>query len=331
MKRFPLATLLTGGVVVAILLLYMCTFVVRFNEAAIKLRFGRVDQAGVIREPGLKFKLPPPIERVQTYDLRERTLDTTESELKTADGKNIILSTAVVWKIADPLLFFTRVPDGDVKQAESQIRNRLNQTQTAVIGRMPMADFVNLDAAVVDAGYEKFRAEMLKEAAKGVRDDYGVQITFIDIRRISLPEAVTQTVMTSMSKERNAIAAKYREEGKATANTITGRAETSAATIMAFANRKAEEIASSGIAASTPIMERINRENPEFFEFLRWMDALRAMFKQRTTFFIDAKSPIYDRFVSPPGGLSAPAAEPEGRDDPKPATENRRGGGRGTE
>jgi membrane protease subunit HflC len=297
MKRFPLPTIVTAVGLVAVLLLYFTTYVVRFNQKVIKLRFGRAEEASVERGPGLYFKWPPPIESTKAIDMRLQTLDSTESEVKTADGKNIIVSAAVIWRIADPLQFYRRVRDEE--RARNEIRNRLNAAQATVIGRMQMSEFVNLDAEAVERGHGRFEDDMLAAAAPRIRDDFGVELRSVEIRRISLPESVTQTVTQSMIEERKAKATQYREEGKAIAETIRSRAQSNADSILAFAQAKAKEIQSAGIQASTRILDQIAAEDREFFEWLRWLDALRAMLKQRTTIFIDQNSPIYRRFNEP--------------------------------
>ena len=67
-----------GSIVAAVflagvLLLYMCTFQVKFTEVAIVKTWGKpADEP--ITTPGLKFKWPYPVQEAQLYDKRTRIL-----------------------------------------------------------------------------------------------------------------------------------------------------------------------------------------------------------------------------------------------------------------
>ncbi len=298
MNRVSISTLIIGGLVVCILLTYAFTYQVAFHEVAIKVRLGRADQDSVMRTPGLKFRLPWPVEAIQTYDIRLRTMDTPETEVKTFDGKNVIIGAYAIWQIENPLQFFKRVRT--VAEAERQMRSRIGQVQAAVIGQSNLSDFVNLDAAQVDANFDRILTTMRDGVAPKLLEDYGVAVQEIGIRRISLPKETTQQVFASMTQERNKQATTYREEGKAEAAAIVARAAQEANQILSFAERKAEEIRSAGTQAATRIYARIQDEDREFFEWLRWLDALRAALSQQTTIFLDEKSPFFAPFVNPP-------------------------------
>lgn len=302
MSRLSLPTLIIAGLVVAILLTFMCTYQVNFYEVAVKVRLGQADEDSVIWEPGLKAKWPRPIERVVKYDTRLRTLDTPETEIKTIDGKNVIVGSYAVWKVAKPLRFYNRART--IETAESQMRSRISQAQAAVIGKSRLSDFVNLDRTRVDENYRTLFASLRDAVHDKLLTDYGIEVTQIGIRRISLPKETTQQVFESMRQERNRLATEYREEGKSEAQAIVARAEAEAKAIQAFANRLAQEIKSAGVQAATNIFQRIEAQDREFFEWLRWLDALKAALAQETTIFLDQHwpRPMYDAFTNPPVG-----------------------------
>lgn len=315
MSRIPVPTLVTALFLVLVLTIYSVTFQVRFSEAAVKVRFGRASAESVIREPGLYWKLPPPIEFVRKYDTRLRVLETPETEIKTQDGQNIIVGCYAIWRIADPYLFSVRVPVE--REAEEKLRTRINEVRATVVGRHKMADFVNLDRELVTASYEQIENEMLQQAAAGAARDYGIELTRVGVRRISLPEEATQTVLESMKQERERLATTYREEGRSLAATITASAEAAKNKILAFAERKAQEIEAAGVKASERIFEQIRPEDSDFFIWLRYLEALEAALKQKTTIFIDANTDIFRYFSQPaamrelqPAAAPAPAAEP---------------------
>jgi membrane protease subunit HflC len=304
MKKIPWPTLLTATIVVAVLLVYMFTYQVRFSEVAVKVRFGKV--VGIVGEPGLGLRWPWPIETIKKYDVRLRVLDTLESEIKTKDGKNIIVGNYALWRIKDPLKFHNVVKT--VPAAEETLRARIDQRRVAVVGNVDLSAFVNLDQEAVNASYDALEHALLRgqqETGTGaslqdaVLNDFGIELVKVDIRRVSLPEETTRSVFEQMVAERQAEAARFREAGKSRAESITARAESDAKQILAFANRKAAEIEATGIEAATTILEQIEREDAEFFEWLRWLDALKVALRERSTIFLDSSSDLFRHFQAP--------------------------------
>jgi membrane protease subunit HflC len=327
MNRVPIPTLITAVLLVAALVAYAVTFQVRFSEVAVRVKLGKADESSVVREPGIYFRWPWPIETIERYDRRLQTTDTPEAEVKTFDGKNVITGAFAVWRIEDPLRYFVRVKTR--REAENQMRARLTQAQAAAFGQLTMADLFNLDPELVEKTHERLKAELLGDPGRptslvaAMKSEYGIELREVGIRRISLPETVSQTVFQSMIAERRTKAERFKAEGKSIADAITATAEADARKILAFAERKAQEVRSTGIQASTNLLRQIEAEDSEFFQYLRWLDALREMLRNRTTIFLDQQSLMHQPFVTPPGERVrvpriegapipvSPAAEPE--------------------
>lgn len=303
MTRVSVPTVIIGVLMIAVLVTYAFTHQVSFHEAAVKVQLGQAQ--AVIKEPGLKFRWPWPIEMVRNYDVRLRTLDSPETEIKTLDGKNVIIGTYVVWRISDPLLFYKRIKVE--ANAEDQMRARIAQAQAAVIGQKTLPYFVNLDRQAVDRNYAELFEQLRAELAPALASDYGIAIEDVGVRRISLPKEVTQEVFNSMIAERKSKAAQFREEGKSRAEAIKARAAADADSILAFANTKAGAIRSEGIQASTRILAQINESDRELFEWLLWLDALKGSLKDKSTIFIGQDWPLFDKFVRAPV-MPVPAA-----------------------
>jgi membrane protease subunit HflC len=117
--------------IIIVMSLYLVSFQVRQVESALVTTFGKPTRGHV--EPGWYFKWPAPIERVHRFDSRMRILEADVGETTTKGAMPIIVSTYVVWKIAEPLNFFNAV--GTVKEAESKLISQINDTQNKVIGQ----------------------------------------------------------------------------------------------------------------------------------------------------------------------------------------------------
>jgi membrane protease subunit HflC len=297
--RFPLTIVVVTLILVLILVGYASTYTVEFHQIAVKKHLGRADETSVVREPGLYLKWPI-VDKVDTFDTRLQTLDTPETETKTIDGKNLIVGSYALWTIEDPLRFLNRA--GTAERAMDHMRSRVIQAQTAAIGQSTLSDFVGLDPNQVEENYNRILKQMQDEVAPQLAADYGVRLRKLGIRRISLPKEATQQVFDSMRQERKVLATKYEQEGKARYEGIKARATQAEQQILAFVDRRAQEISSAGVEAASHILAQIPAEDREFFEWLRWLDGLSAAFKQRTTFFIDQNSikPLWEAFTRPP-------------------------------
>ena len=314
MRKIPIPTIITASALVLVLVAYAVTFIVRFNEVAVRVRMGKADRNDIIAQPGLYFRWPWPIESVVKYDKRLHALDTPETEIKTRDGNNLIVGCYAIWQIQEPYDFYVRVQTEAA--AEEKLRARVNEVRAAVIGNKEMASFVSLDPEQVDRTYNEIEQEMVAGTAPGAAADFGIKLVSINVRRISLPEEATQTVFQSMIDEREALAAQYRGQGKSIADAIRGTAESAANSIKSFADAKAEEVRSAGMQAATRTLGQIGAADQGIFVWLRQMEALEAALRERTTIFFDAKEQLFKSFAAPPldlGGMPSPG---ESKDEP---------------
>lgn len=296
MKRMPIPAVITAITLVLILVVYAITYQVRFSESVVKVRFGK--PKAVVSDPGLKLKWPYPIETVKAYDTRLRVLDTPETEIKTVDAQNVIVGCFAFWRVEDPLLFSISLPEE--RKAEDKLRDRIRESRDTIIGQHNWSDFVNLDSELIKDSYARIEDEILRDCAPGIKDDYGVVVERVGIRRISLPEEATAAVQKAMQEERNRMANKYRQEGDSLKEAIIARAESQSKQILAFAERKATEIETAGLQASQRVFAQIAEQDAEFFIWLRWLEALEAALKTRTTIFLDKNDEIFRHFAEPP-------------------------------
>lgn len=297
MNRVPIPTLIVALVLIAVFAFYTFTFQVRFNEAAVKVRFGKADASSVVTAPGLHFRWPIPIERVVKYDTRLRSLETPEGEIKTKDGTNVIIGCYALYRIQDPLKFLRSA--ANESEVAKQMRARLDQARQSVIGRFDMSALVNLDEDVLDETYRTLEEALIREAKAEIDETYGVDLVTFEIRRVSLPKDATEKVFESMRKERERFATNYRSQGNSENERITAQAEADAEQIRQFASRRAQEIISVGVQQATRKLAEIEDTDREFYIWLRKLEALRASLAERATVFIGVESPLYRALMSP--------------------------------
>lgn len=290
MKKIPLLTLITAGVLVMVVVFFAFSFQVRFSQVAVRARFGKATEASVFREPGLYWRIPL-IDSKKVYDKRLRVLDAGDSQAQTDDDRTLVVGVYAIWRIVDPLKFYVSVVDEH--KAEELIRGYIDPARNTVVGSHVLADFVNLNSAHIEASYKKMQEDMLALVGTEVRNRLGIEITQVEIRRISLPKNNTQPVFQQMIKGNERESTRLREEGVARARAIEARALSAADQIGSFTLRKAQKIEAAGIQAEASILEKIDLENQELYLFQLDLEALRSALGGNVTIFMDNATQLW--------------------------------------
>jgi len=282
-KRFGLsATLVLAGVVVLVLLAWMFTFQVKFTEYAIVRTFGRTTAVLDGRtDAGLHF-LVPFVQRVVHYDARTFVSEDPMHELTTHDKQNVIVSTFCAWRIKDPNVFQTQVRSE--ADAWDKLRAKLRSAKSAVIGKVNMSELVNTDPR--EMKIPQIEQEVLDIVRREALADYGVEVSLVGIRSLSLPETVSSRVIDAMKQERQEAARTYKAAAEAEAQAIRERARAASEQVLAFARRKAGEIRAQGDRAASAWYAQFET-NPQFTAYLRTLEALKKELSGRAVFLLD--------------------------------------------
>ena len=119
-----------------------------------------------------------------------------------------------------------------------------------------------------------------------------------------------------MKAERGRIAAQYRSEGERDAQALIAQADAERARLMVAADEQAQRIRSEGEAEAIRVYAAAFGQAPEFYRFLRTLEAYRKILDGGTTLFLPADAEIFGLLqfdVAPPtdGKPGGPAAEPK--------------------
>jgi len=270
------------AVIFITLLAYLVAFQVRETELAFVTRFGK--HVKTISEPGLNIKWPTPIDRVRKFDARMRVFEPAQLSETTTRGKvPIIVNTYVVWRIADPLTFWNRV--GDVGDAEDKLRSQINDTQNRVIGQHTFSDFVNSDPEQIK--FDAIQTEMLDDLQDRIRGEYGIEIETLGIKQLKISEDITKQVFERMRAERKRRTLATIALGNAEATKVKTDADAIKTGLLAAAEARAKAIRGKGDAEAAKYYEMLEA-NPKLAMFLRDLEALATMLKDRTTLVLPA-------------------------------------------
>lgn len=289
--------IIAGGVLAAFFVLSLVTFTVRSTEVAAVTTFGRPGRP--ITGAGLYLKLPWPIQRVYKFDARVQDFESKFEETYTQDGKTLLVMVYAGWRIADPIVFLKRV--GTSADARRYLEGLIRTYKNGVLGRHPFVHLVSLNPK--DLHFEDVEQEMLKAIQREARQQYGIDVQFLGIKMLGLPETITQKVFDRMRKERESIAEKYRAEGLSAAAEIRAAADVKSKRILAEAEAKATRIRGEGDAEAAKHYG-VFQQDPQLAIFLRKLAALENTLKDRSTVVLDPRTPPYDLMQSP-GGAKA--------------------------
>jgi membrane protease subunit HflC len=293
------------GVAVAfviILGIFSSFFVVNARQQAIVIRFGQITD--VKTEPGIYFKLPFAFldaDRVQFVSNQEMRLDLDNMRVQVSGGKFYEVDAFVVYRINNARLF-REIAGGDVAQAESRLRTRLDSALRRVYG---LRGF--------EAALSNERASMMKEVRNDITKDaesLGLTITDVRIRRTDLTKEVSQQTFDRMKAERLAEAEAIRARGNEGAQRRQAVADRGKVEIVAAASKDAQILRGQGEGERNRIFGEAFSEDPEFYAFWRSMDAYsQALASPDATMVLSPNSEFFQYFNSEtPKKLDTPVA-----------------------
>jgi membrane protease subunit HflC len=263
-----------GGVLIAavvvLILASLSLFVVDQRQNAIVFRLGEV--VDVKREPGLYLKVPL-LDNVRFFDTRILTIDSAEPErFLTSEKKNVLVDLFVKWRIVDVRNYYVSV-GGD----EARARTRLLQT----INDSLRAEFGNRTVHEVVSGERDKIMELMRQRANEDASKIGVQVLDVRMKRVDLPQEVSESVYRRMEAERKRVANELRSTGSAESEKIRADADRQREVILAQAYRDAQKIKGDGDAKATAIYAGATQTNPEFYAFYRSIEAYKQSFKSK--------------------------------------------------
>jgi membrane protease subunit HflC len=278
--------------VVVLVLASLSAFTVDQRQRAIVFQLGEFKD--LIDEPGLHFKWPL-IQNVKYFDNRILTLDTPETDrFITSEKKNVLVDSFVKWRIKDLRTYYQRTA-GDETTATAQLQQTVKSTLQDEFSKRTVHDVIS--------GERDKIIEIVRERTGRDASNYGIEIIDVRLKRVELPQEVSESVYRRMDAERKSVASELRSQGFSDAEKIRAEADREREVIVAQAYREAQRIKGEGDAKAAAIYARAFNENPEFYDFYRSLDAYRASFKNKSDVLVlDPNSEFFKYFKNPARG-----------------------------
>lgn len=258
------------------LLIFGSLFVVKEGNKAIVIQFGKVQRDSdtgdtKVFEPGLHLKLPF-FDRVVSLDARIQTLDEVPDRFVTSEKKDLIVDLYVKWRIEDFAKYY--LATGGIKaSAEILLQQKVNNGLRSEFGTRTIQQIVSGE-----------RSELMDEAmeqAATSSDELGIRIVDVRVKQINLPLEVRNFIFERMRTEREAVAREHRSEGKEKAEIIKADIDAKITVMLADAERNLRKLKGEGDAQAAQIYAETYTKDPEFYSFLRSMDAYKKSFSSK--------------------------------------------------
>jgi modulator of FtsH protease HflC len=279
------------GLIAVLLLLSLSAFTVDQREYALVFRLGEI--VSVKKEPGLYFKVPM-VDNVRFFDRRILTLNWVEPDrFITSEKKNVLVDSFVKWRIIDPSKYYVSVK-GDEAQAEARLSQTVNDGLRAEFGKRTIHDVISGERSQI--------MEILRQRADRDSRQMGIQVLDVRLKRVDLPQEVSESVYQRMEAERKRVANELRSQGAGAAEKIRADADKQREVIIAEAYREAQRTKGEGDAKASEIYAEAYGKNPEFYAFYRSLEAYRNSFRSKSDVMVLEPNSEFFKYMRDAGG-----------------------------
>jgi membrane protease subunit HflC len=248
--------------VLAAIAVALSTFTVRETELAIKFRFGEIVRADY--GPGLHLMWPL-VNNIRKFERRIVTRNYPSEQFLTSEGKILRIDFYIKWRISDVSTFYQATSGGDEEIAAGRLGSIVKDGIKGVIARRTIQQVVAAERA-------EFTGEILKIAEVNTRG-VGLQLVDVRVKKIDLPEEVSDSVFSRMRQDFDRQAKRLRAEGDEQAEKLRAEADRERTEILANAYRESQIIKGDGDASATEIYAKAYSRNAEFYSFYRSLQA----------------------------------------------------------
>ena len=251
----------------AFVVLSNAVYVISETQRGVLLRFGEVVKTDL--SPGLHFKTPF-VNSVRKFDGRILTVDSTPERFFTQEQKQLIVDSYAKFRVVDTAKYYTAT-SGEEFRAAALLSQRINDDlRNQVAGRSVQE--------VVSGERDQLMEAVKARLNETVLTELGVEVIDVRVKKIDLPNEVSQSVYRRMNAEREKEARELRSEGKEIAEGMRAEADRKVTVIEAEAVRDAEIIRGDGDATATRIYADSFNRDPEFYAFTRSLNAYQQTF-----------------------------------------------------
>jgi membrane protease subunit HflC len=288
-----------GALLLVLVILASTMFVVDQRQTAVVYALGEIKE--VVQEPGLHWKLPPPLQNVVFLDRRIQTMDSPESRpIFTAEKKSLVIDWLVKWRITDPRQFI-RNNGSDMRSLDTRLSPIVHAAFNEEITKRTVGE-------VLSSGRDRVMQDVrnrLTDEAKA----FGIDILDVRIKRVDFVANITESIYSRMASERKQVANQLRSTGAAEGEKVRADADRQREVIIAEAYRDAQKVKGEGDAKASQLYADSFGRDPQFASFYRTLEAFRASFRSKAdVLVVDPNSDFFKAMRIGPPTPAAPAS-----------------------
>jgi len=317
----PDVTLLATAIAIGILLLLILWLSIRVVNRGDKLviyRLGNTDDS-LVKGPGLVLLIPF-IDRPQKVNLREQYVEVPSQTAITKDNVTIPIDFLIYWRIIDPLKSVVNVQDFVGALAGVATTNL-----RAVVGDFLLDDVLSKRDQI---------NEVLRSKLDEITENWGGKITRVEIREITPPRDILDSMNRMLSAERTRRAVITESEGARQSAINVAEGQKQSEILKAEGERQAAILRAEGFSlALTRIFQAATGVDQKTMS-LQYLEMLKALGSGPATKFVipieftrllepfnDFLTPVDGRGAADrqePGGPTSPGSGSSGRSTPPP-------------
>jgi len=263
--------------------LFNSIIIVKEGEYKVVRQFGEI--VDTKETPGLKFKAPF-IQTVTTLPNRKMVYDVAQKEINTLDKKRMIIDNYAVWHITNPDNMINTARN--MVNAETRMGEFIFSVIRTELGRMNYEEIINDE--------KSSRGNLNERVTKEVnflleRDEYGIRVEDVRIKRTDLPDENEQSVYRRMISERETKAQEYLSQGDAQKSRIIAQTDRDVKEMLAKADAQAAQIRGEGEQEAARIYNESFSKDESFYRLYRTLESYKKTIDGETTIILPQNSP----------------------------------------
>ena len=275
------------GILVLTKSLYMVTEV----ERGVLLRFGQITDPDL--KPGLHVKVPF-IDEVKIFDGRLQPLDVPQARFLTLEQKALVVDAYIKWQIQDVEKFY-KATNGELYRVSQLLTQRADSRLRNSFGGLTLNE-------VVSGRRDQMMEDITSGLNKVALEELGVSVKDVRVKKIDLPEDVSDSVFQRMASEREKEAQEYRSKGKEMGKAIRANADRERRVVLAEAYRKAEITRGEGDAEAASTYAKAYEQDAEFYSFYRSLQAYKSSFNSASDVMLLEPDSDFFKYLKKPTG-----------------------------
>lgn len=253
-----------------LVLLANSLYIVNEFQRGVLLTWGKVSNADI--QPGLHVRIPI-MQQVRKFDARVLTLDARPERFLTVEKKSMIVDSFAKWRIIDVGKFYTAT-NGEEDRAQRLLAQRINEGLRNQFAQRSLQE-------VVSGERDQLMVDIAAQLNEFTQSSLGIVIVDVRVKKIDLPDEVSDPVFSRMRAEREREAREHRSKGKEQAEIIRADADRQQTILEAEAYRKSEFLRGDGDAQAAAIYSKAFNQDAEFYSFVRSLNAYKKTFNTK--------------------------------------------------